>query len=395
MKKILGLVLYAAVMFGVTAGLGMFMMKKTASPGSDVAETGDAHGNSAVADDEHATSHSTAGESATSHVQTVDASSSHGGSHATESDSHAHAGGHSDLQLPVAVRSSPMSVEEIVRMGLSLKSRDEVLRQRESSLKDAESQQRLIQTDVEGAQQEVEHLLTQANDQRAAIEELVARMNTQKDAVNNERLAIAGEKQQLQVDRETLDADRRQLEAQKTALAQSETDLKLKRKELENDRLAFDSERTKIKVDGDKLNKDRDTWVAESVQTNNEKRQLEAEKEELRVERDRLEQDKRLLASMPGAAALPSQKKPLDAVSAKLNLKELTELLEGMTPEKAANRVKSFIANGEIDMVVDALVQLEQRKATAILDAIPDEKLVDEIFGKITSRNSQPKAAKN
>ena len=39
MKKILGLALYAAVMFGVTAGLGLFMMKKTASHGSDHAES--------------------------------------------------------------------------------------------------------------------------------------------------------------------------------------------------------------------------------------------------------------------------------------------------------------------------------------------------------------------
>ncbi|MBC7967142.1 MAG: hypothetical protein H7Z17_14605 [Fuerstia sp.] len=394
MKKILGLVLYAAVMFGVTAGLGMFMMKKTASHGSDIAESGDAHGDSAVADDEHATSDSTAGETATSHVQTVDAAASHGGGHATEPDSHAQAEGHGDLQLPVAVRSSPMSVEEIVRMGLSLKSRDEVLRQRESSLKDAESQHRLIQTDVEGAQQEVEHLLTQATDQRAAIEELVARMNSQKDAVSNERLAIASEKQQLQVDRETLDADRRQLEAQKTALAQSETDLQLKRKELENDRLAFDGERTKIRVDGEKLVKDREKWVAEVEHTNSEKQLLAEEKEQIRVEREKLEQDKRLLAITPGAAALPSQKKPVDAVSTKQNLKELTEMFEGMSPEVAANTIKELSLNGETDMVVDVLVLLEQRKASAILDAIADEKLVSEFLVKINSRNSQPKAAK-
>ncbi len=384
MKKILGLVLYAAVMFGMTAGLGMFMMKKTAPHGSDVAES----------DDEHAVSHSTAGEPAPQHVQTVDASSSHGGGPATEFGAHAQAAGHIDQQLPVVVRSSPMSIEEIVRMGLSLKSRNEVLRQRESSLKDAESQHRLIQTDVEGAQQQVENLLTQANDQRAAIEELVARINTQKEAVSNERLAIAGEKQQLQVDRETLDADRRQLEAQKTALAQSETDLQLKRKELDNDRLTFDSDRTRIQVDGEKLVKDREKWVTEVERTNSEKQQPASEKEQIRVEREKLEQDKRLLASTPGATALPSQKKPIDPLSTKQNLKELTEMFEGMTPETAASAIKTLSATGETDMVVDVLVQLEQRKASAILDAIADEKLVSEFLVKINNRNSQPKAAK-
>ena len=394
MKKIFGLALYAAVMFGVTAGLGMFMMKKTATHGSDVAGSGEEHGDFAPTDVAHATSDSTAEKPAPSHVRTADASSSHDEGHATESGTPAAAGNLSDLQLPVAVRSSPMSVEEIVRMGLSLKSRDEVLRQRESTLKDAESQHRLIQTDVQGAQQEVENLLTQANEQRAAIEELVARMNTQKDAVSNERLAIVGEEQQLQVDRETLDADRRQLDAQKTALAQSETELQLKRKELDNDRQLLADDRTRFTVDGEKLVKDREKWVTEVERTNDEKKQIATEKEQIRVEREKLEQDKRLLASTPGAAALPSQKKPLDAVSTKQNLKELTEMFEGMNPETAASAIKTLSANGETDMVVDVLVQLEQRKASAILDAIADEKLVGEFLVKINSRNSQPKAAK-
>ncbi len=395
MKKILGLALYAAVMFGVTAGLGLFMMKKTASHGSDHAESSDAHGDSAAADDAHETAQATEAETGSSHVRTVDASSSQGGGHAAESGSHAPAGGHSDLQLPVAVRSSPMSVEEIVRMGLSLKSRDEVLRQREVSLKDAESQHRLIQTDVDGAQQQVENLLAQANDQRAAIEELVARMNTQKEAVNSERLAIAGEKQQLKADRDALDADRRSLETQKTALAQSETDLQLKRRELDNDRKTFDSDRTRITVDGDKLNKDREEWLAEKERTGLERKQLDIEKEQVRVEREKLEQDKRLLASMPGSAALPSQKPPIDAASSKLNLKETTEMFEGMSPEVAAKTIKELSANGQSDMVVDVLVLLEQRKAAAILDAIADEKLVGDILVKINSRSIQPKAAKN
>ena len=208
-------------------------------------------------------------------------------------------------------------------------------------------------------------------------------------------MAIVSEKQQLQADRATLDADRRQLEAQKTAVAQSETELQLKRRELDNDRLTFDSDRTRIKVDGEKLNKDREKWVAEVEQTNREKQQLDTEKEELRVERERLEQDKRLLASTPGAAALPSQKKPIDAVSTKQNLKELSEMFEGMSAETAASAIKTLAANGETDMVVDVLVQLEQRKASAILDAIADEKLVSEFLVKINSRNSQPKAAKN
>ena len=98
---------------------------------------------------------------------------------------------------------------------------------------------------------------------------------------------------------------------------------------------------------------------------------------------------------MPGGDTLPSVKKPIDAVSKKQNLKELTEMFEGMTPESAANAIKTLAADGESDMVVDVLVKLEQRKASAILEAIPDEKLVSEFLVKINNLNNQPKAAKN
>ncbi|HRA89368.1 MAG TPA: hypothetical protein PK992_14885 [Planctomycetaceae bacterium] len=387
MKKILGLGLYAAVMFGVTAGLGMFMLKKNASQGSD-------HADAEHSDSLHPATHGEAAGTTSGHVQTVDASAARRDGHSISGTDVS--GDHRlDEQLPVAVRTSPMSIEEIVRMGLSLKSRDEILRQRESTLKETESQQRLIHADVESAQQVVENLLARANDQRAAIEELVGKMNAQQETVNRERQTIADDQQQLKLDRDKLDADRRQLEAQKAALAQSETDLQLKRRELDNDRKQFDSDRTKITLDGDKLVKDREKWVAEVERMNTEKQQLSAEKEQIRVERATLEQDKRLLASTPGAAALPAPKKPLDVASTKQNLKQLTEMFEGMSPETAASTIKVLSTNGETDMVVDVLVQLEQRKASAILDAIADEQLVSEFLIKINSRNSQPKSAKN
>ena len=382
MKKILGLAIYAALMFGVTAGLGMFMLKKTASVHAEKVEEHDEH-------EAEAAPHGSS-DHETSHERTADASSSPDNLHSTSSDSH----GHNDEQLPVAVRSSPMSVEEIVRMGLSLKARDEALRVREQALKDADSQHRLIQTDVEGAQQEVQNLLAQASDQRAAIQELVARINTQKDAISNERLALANEKQQLKIDRETLTADQKQLETQKLSLAQNETDLQLKRKEIDLARTKLDGDRNKLTADSEKLGKDRKKWVEEVVRMNEERQKLKTDQEQLAAEKLIFEQDKKLLASTPGATTSPGPKKAPDAVATKQNLKELTEMFEGMTPETAASTIKELAANGEIDMVVDVLVQLEQRKASAILDAIADEKLVSEFLVRINSRNSQPRAAK-
>ena len=117
MKKILGLILYAGLMFGVTAGLGMFMMK-TAGPHGKVHVDGeDEHGASEHAAAEHDADH--AAESASgAHDQTVDAAAAHGDEHSASADSHPPAASHHDDHLPVAARSSPMSVEEIVRMGI-------------------------------------------------------------------------------------------------------------------------------------------------------------------------------------------------------------------------------------------------------------------------------------
>lgn len=379
MKKILGLVLYAAVMFGVTAGLGVFMMKKNASTHSDAnVETEEANGHPSAS---QATPH----QSNSPYIMTADATSAHNSTTTVQVDE----------QLPVAVRANPMSVEEIVRMGMSLKEREKALRKREASIRDAESHQRLIQSDVESAKQDVENILGRTNDQRAAIEELVARINAQKEAINNERLAITNDQQLLKSDRDKLDADRRQLEAQKTALAQSETEFQLKRRELDAERSKYETERSKFTVDSDKLVKDRDKWVTEVERLSQEKQQVAAEKELLRVERATLEQDKRLLASTPGAAAVLKNTTPIDPESARQNQKNTTAMLEGMTPETAASTIKALCADGGMDMVVDSLLLIEQRKMSAILEALEDKQLISEFITRIQSRKIQPKSAKN
>ncbi len=380
MKKILGLVLYAALMFGVTAGLGMFMMKKTAPAPHVDAEDGEHQ------EDAHATSEH---DSETSHESTAEASISHSDSHGISSDSPTH----SDEQLPVAVRSSPMSVEEIVRMGLSLKSRDEALRVREQALRDADSQHRLIQTDVEGAQQQVENLLARASDQRAAIQELVARIDTQKEAISHERLALTNEKQQLKTDRETLIADQKQMETQKQALATNETDLQLKRKELDLERAKLDGDRNKLTADSEKLRQDREKWVTESSRMNEERQKLKTDQEQLDAERLIFEQDKRLLASTSGAAAISSENKLQNPPIAKMNVPDLATMLEGLSAEKAASQIKVFVENGQIETVAQVLKSIEERQATAIVEAIPDEKLVNEILKAIGAQQAAPKTA--
>lgn len=354
MKKILGMMLYAVLMFGVTAGLGMFMLKKAANHGSDAAHGADAehkdsspdHPATGHSDDSHSTSHAPpSGHS--------DKTVSHSGdSPAVDPKTHRH-----DDQLPVVVRASPMSVEEIVRMGLSLKSRDEIVHKREESLRETEAQQRLVLSDIASAQQEIENLLSQAYDQRAATEELLARLTKQKEAAEAERLSVLAEKQQIQTDRDAFVSTKREIETERTQLA-------IDQQQLQADRKRLNQEREQLIADHEKLSKAR----------------LDA------------------AAAIPEVApVITAQAAPvIDEASRKQNLKELTEMFEGMSPETAAKSIKVLSTNGETDMIVDVLTALDQRKAAAILDAISDEQLVSEFLMKINSRkNSQKSAAKN
>lgn len=397
MKKLVGLILYAGVMFGVTAGLGMFMLKKSTPP---VANT-EGHGSddtsahtSAV--DAGAGGHDvgTAGHAAAAipHSEEVlqnvapGRSGVHGGSQSRQTDE----------QLPVAVRATPMSVEEIVRMGLSLKSRSEVVKKREEALREVEAQQRLVLSDIAAAQQEIENLLAQTSDQRAAKEELLARITAQNEAQALERKALAEEKKQLLAEQEKLDADRKQLDAEKSALTQSQNELQLKRKELEADRQLFANDRTRVTLDGEKLVKDREAWIVEQQKIATERQQLEDERRKLKNDRDLLEQEQRAFASATGRpiAGSASESMVVDEASRQKNVKSTVQLFESMSPELAASTIKELVTRGSAELVVDALLALEQRKAGAIMDALEDEKMSSDLLLLINSRNSATKSAK-
>ena len=402
MKKILGLVLYAGVMFGVTAGLGMFMMKKSAPPAAaDAEEEGsesehgevahddtDAMGTEAHGDDSHGT-------------RTAELTSRGDASHGSDHGGHdgGSASGH-DEQLPVAVRATPMSVEEIVRMGLSLKSRDEVVRKREAALRDIESQQRLTLADLAAAQQNVENLLAQTSDQRAAKEELLSRITAQNQELQREREAIAGERDVLKKEREEFETVKNQLDAQKTALAQNESDLAIKRNAVDTDRKMFEDERTRVTLDGEKLVKEREKWLADKEKIAEEKKQITLDRDALRVERDLFEQEKRGLATTtPAPADTPKPAKgttagTLEDATRTKDWKKVADLLEVMSPETAAANVRALAEGGNTDLVVDVLMLMEPRKSGPIMDALQDEKLASDFLLKMSNRNSNSKTTK-
>ncbi len=402
MKKILGLVLYAGVMFGVTAGLGMFMMKKQASH-STQAESAGGEEASEVDGSDH-------GGDASGHDDVTDAGhgADHGGSSSHQSAElpktdlpGAHAPDHQgnpgrDEQLPVAVRSTPMSVEEIVRMGLSLKSRDEVVHKREEALREIEAQQRLVLSDMASAQQEIENLLAQTTDQRAAKEELLARITSLNESSGKDRQLIASEREALNKERAEFEFARKRLDAEKAVLARSENDLEIKQKSFEEDRKSFTSTQSQVTQDLEKLKSERDTWIKEKEKIAAEKNQLALDQDKLRVDRELLDQEKKIAAAMSGktpAATAPTNTAEDEAAQRK-KMKAVAQMLEGMNAESAAKNIRELATTGNMDMVVEVLGLLEQRKSGAIMDALGDEKLAAEFLLQMSNRNASSKTAK-
>jgi DNA repair exonuclease SbcCD ATPase subunit len=394
MKKILGMLLYGGVMFGVTAGLGMFMMKKSA-PHATTAENADGEEDTEAGEHGETPGKKHGNTNAGSHGSKAEHQTAelHGaGSHSVGQARDHGSAGH-DEQLPVAVRSTPMTVEEIVRMGLSLKSRDESIRKREESLREIESQQRLVLADLASAQHEVENLLAQTSDQRAAKEELLARIAAQSESLLRERASFSGDSEKLKKEQSELELAKQALEAEKLKLTQTENELAIKRKSLEDDRKAFADTQTRVNQDSEKLARDRDNWLKDKESVDSDKRQVAQDRNKLDSDRLLLEQEKRAFLSttgrtVPGAGADPN------AAPVAQNPKEVAKFMEGMPPESAAKNLREMDAQGNTDLVVDILRMMEQRKSGAIMDALQDEVLASKFLLRMSTRNTEAKSAK-
>lgn len=380
MKKFLGLIVYAAVMFGVTAGLGMFMLKKSAPHATDAAHDEEGkEGEHESAEDGHSSEVASSGHRTSAHGSE---DSSHGNDGHGTSDHEPKRTAAVDEQLPVAVRATPMSVEEIVRMGLSLKSRDETVRKREATLKEMEGQQKLAAADILTAQQEIENLLAQASDQRAATQELLARITDQERTLTNERAAIAAERQKLNEDLAKLETDKKAFTSKEESLKASTEELSLKRKELDLAQQALNADREQYVKDFEKLNKQR-TGITDDKQANETERdKLAQEKKRLEEERKQLENDRK---SLP--------KTTPDSGSSAISLAETTKMFENVQPERAAAILKSMSASQGMDQVIELLLAMDKKKAALIIDAIDDDQFAADLAIKISNRNAAVKAA--
>lgn len=81
-----------------------------------------------------------------------------------------------DRGLPVAARPRPMSVEELLRYGLSLNAREESLRQREDEFRRRETQLQLALADLHSEQAVIDGLRGQVQEQLQAADALLARI---------------------------------------------------------------------------------------------------------------------------------------------------------------------------------------------------------------------------
>jgi flagellar motility protein MotE (MotC chaperone) len=96
-------------------------------------------------------------------------------------------------QMPLAVRSRPMSAEEIYRYGVAFRKRQDALNKREQSIGRQESRLKLLMKDLQGEQKELEGLQEQvrkkASDAQALLQAAAEKENKvireQQEAVKN------------------------------------------------------------------------------------------------------------------------------------------------------------------------------------------------------------------
>lgn len=110
---------------------------------------------------------------------------------------------------------------------------------------------------------------------------------------------------------------------------------------------------------------DKDLTIAESLITelNNLREDLKEQEEKTRVAQEELE-NKQIEIS----GGFESKDKQISSV------------MQGMSPEKAAGSLQEFINNGELDFAAQLLSNFDDRMAAKILDSIEDMKTVNELI---------------
>ncbi|WP_437187021.1 hypothetical protein SH668x_000395 [Planctomicrobium sp. SH668] len=192
--------------------------------------------------------------------------------------------GDAKQRLPVPIRPREMSVEELLRLGMGVKERENTVRLQEEQLQKRRVQQQLAQADIEGERKEIEGLRVQVQDQLKQAEVLIEKMSSMR-----------------------------------SQLLQDQTDATANMQQIKHERVEID-----------------------------------------------LEQQE--------------------------NTKRLSQWIQSMDPEKAAEVLKSMADDGaeELEIAVQILRNLEEREAAKILSAIDDPKLVQTLIEKFRKLKKAP-----
>ena len=172
MKNAIMLVLFALAVGGSSAGVSLYLKKSQAKP-PETKETTDDAVASRVEPKDVSADHAPAAHPPGSHDKA--------GSHGTAT---AHEPG---PDMGIAARPRAMSVEEILRYGMGLKKREELMKQREQSVAQQEAQMKLVFADIQGEQREIEGLRTQIREQLAAADKRLVEINQATERMAAER----------------------------------------------------------------------------------------------------------------------------------------------------------------------------------------------------------------
>jgi hypothetical protein len=194
MKNILMMGLIGGVIFGASAGASFFLQQKRHAAGKEVAATdehgagheADAHGEEkhpAAKDPSHETKHDAKHEA---HAETSHSTAS------TTSEGTASTSAVDQLRplehaLPSSIRPRPVSVEELLRYSLGLKTREAAIDGKEKDLERRQSQVNIALTDIQGEQHELDGLRRQVKDQISAVDNLLAKLAEERQAFQAEK----------------------------------------------------------------------------------------------------------------------------------------------------------------------------------------------------------------
>jgi hypothetical protein len=190
MKNILMMGLIGGVIFGASAGASFFLQQKKHAAGKDVAAT-DEHGAGHEADAHGDEKHPAPKEPSHEPKHEAHADTSHSTA-ATPPEGTSSKSAVDQLRplehaLPSSIRPRPVSVEELLRYSLGLKTREAAIDGKEKDLERRQSQVNIALTDIQGEQHELDGLRRQVKDQITAVDNLLAKLAEERQAFQAEK----------------------------------------------------------------------------------------------------------------------------------------------------------------------------------------------------------------